>query len=265
MSDSADQDESSLDRLSQAFAKAMGLSKKKPAPEPAAPPTTLEDSKPEETDPDDACPISPKSILEAILFVGHPENEPIAGATVAKLLRGVDEAEVVELVEELNGDYAKSQMPYEIVAITEKVTSGLDSPATDDSATDGEPTDKPADKSAEEEGMLVSGYRLQLREEFGHLRENFYGRVREAQLSQLAIDVLAVVAYNQPVTQVEIDRMLDSGLSTSSVLNQLVRRDLLSKAKDAESKRKEYSTTDRFLSLFNLADINDLPRSDEPE
>ena len=46
-----------------------------------------------------------------------------------------------------------------------------------------------------------------LRPQFGPLRDLFLGRIREARLSQAAIDILAIVAYHQPVTAAEIDRL----------------------------------------------------------
>lgn len=253
MTEAEEHGEPSLDQLSQAFAEAMGRSTPVASVESAQGPDGSEPSssklseEQKETKPDDACPISPKSILEAILFVGHPENDPIADESIARLLRGVDVAEVAELVDILNQEYDAGGLPYRVVA--EKLLAA------------DAPTVEPVNTG-------VTGYRLQLRDEFDHLRENFYGRVREAQLSQLAVDVLAVVAYNQPVTRVEIDRLLDNGLDTGRVLNQLVRRDLLMRNSNdlaEKTKRKAYVTTDRFLEFFNLRDIGDLPHSEDPE
>ena len=51
------------------------------------------------------------------------------------------------------------------------------------------------------------GYRLVLRDEFERMRDKFYGRVREAKLSPAAIEVLSIVAYNQPVTAAQIDEL----------------------------------------------------------
>ena len=81
-------------------------------------------------------------------------------------------------------------------------------------------------------------------------------------LSQSVIDVLAVVAYNQPVTRDQVDKI--RGRSSGSVLNQLVRRELLSiEPGKTDPKVRYYSTTDRFLDLFHLEEIADLPQSHE--
>ena len=169
--------------------------------------------------------VSPHSILEALLFVGHPENAPLTSQQTADLMRGVDAGEIPGLIEELNAVYAQEGCPYLIVSVD-------------------------------------SGYRLELREEFGRLRDKFYGRVREARLSQAAMEVLAIVAYNQPQTRESVDRV--RGRSSTGLLRQLVRRSLLRMDRSSESPRiPHYCTTDRFLQVFGLSDLGDLPQSED--
>ena len=62
----------------------------------------------------DRCEISPRTILEAMLFVGHPANEPLTAKQVASLMRGVLPREIDELVRELNDAYAAEGTPYRI-------------------------------------------------------------------------------------------------------------------------------------------------------
>ncbi len=61
----------------------------------------------------DLCPISPQSILEAMLFVGD-RDEPAAfrGRAAAELMRGVEPAEIPGLVRQLNRRYAAHGCPY---------------------------------------------------------------------------------------------------------------------------------------------------------
>ena len=173
----------------------------------------------------DACPVTPKSILEAILFVGHPANEPLASERIAALMRGVQPREIDELVRELNAEYAAEHCPYSILSVE-------------------------------------LGYQLALKPEFAPLRDAFYGRIREARLSQSAIDVLAIVAYQQPISQDQIDRL--RGKPSGAILSQLVRRELLALERPAAKKaRPVFRTTDRFLDLFDLDQLSDLPRSQE--
>ena len=174
---------------------------------------------------DDVCEISPRTILEAMLFVGTPDNEPFDSRRLASLMRGVQAAEIDSLVRELNASYAKDGSPYIIAS----------------------------------EG---AGYRMTVRREFGRLRDKFYGRIRQARLSQAAIDVLAIVAYNQPLTKQKLEEL--RGRSSGSLLSQLVRRRLLEIDRCGnQSRDAEYHTTERFLNLFGLGNLDDLPQSHE--
>lgn len=178
-------------------------------------------------DADDACEVSPRTIVEAMLFVGHPNNEPISADRLASLMRGVRPGEVEEIVRELNEFYRQEGCPYSIVS----------------------------------EG---AGYRMTLRDEFRPLREKFYGRVKEARLSQAAIDVLAVVAYHEPITRERLDQLRDK--ESGALLSQLVRRRLLQIERRTEEPHvKLYRTTSRFLEVFGLASLNDLPRAQDLE
>lgn len=176
---------------------------------------------------DDAVDVTPRSILEAMLFVGHPHNEPLLASAVAGMMRGVTPDEIDDLVRELNEEYESDGAPYRIVS---------------------------AD----------AGYRLRVDDQFAPLHDKLLGRVREAKLSQVAIDILAVVAYQQPITRAEIDKL--RGKPAGAMLGQLVRRDLLRMERpDAKPREPRYFTTDRFLALFGLASLDDLPRSQEIE
>ena len=176
---------------------------------------------------DDACELSPRSILEAMLFVGNRDNTPLSSQRVAGLMRGVSAAEIDELVNDLNQQYDASGCPYRIY---------------------GE----------------ADGYRLLLREEYGRIRDKFYGRMRRARLSTAAIEVLSIVAYQGGRTAEEIQRL--RGAPSGAILSQLVRRQLLRIERTAETPRApRYHTTARFLELFGLESLDDLPRSQDVE
>ena len=97
---------------------------------------------------------------------------------------------------------------------------------------------------------------------FPSLRDRFYGRVREARLSQAAVDVLAIVAYRQPVTAPQIAEL--RGKPSSRLLSQLVRRGLLEiRRPDDRRSNPEYRTAERFLELFGLQSLEDLPQSED--
>lgn len=165
--------------------------------------------------------ISPLNILEAMLFVGRPDSQPLARETLAGVMRDVEPAEIDQLVERLNDRYDAVGTPYRVVS-------------------------------------RGAGYQLQLRDCFQPVRERFYGRARQARLSQAAIEVLAIVAYRQPVTAETVRQL--RGTPSGGILSQLVRRQLIALTRSAEDPRQyHYETTERFLRLFGLSSPQDLP------
>jgi segregation and condensation protein B len=179
------------------------------------------------TTPAPPCEISPRTILEAMLFVGHPAGQPLTAKFVSSLMRGVRPREIDDLIQELNDTYDAEETPYRVESVAD-------------------------------------GYQLVLRSELHNLRDVFYGRVKEAKLSQAAIDVLAVVAYNQPLTRPEIDQLRHA--ASASLLSQLVRRGLLRVERPDQKPREPiYYTTERFLELFQLSSLDELPRSPDPD
>lgn len=82
-------------------------------------------------------------------------------------------------------------------------------------------------------------------------------------LSKAALEVLAIVAYHQPLTRAEIEAL--RGKSAEGVLDGLVERELVRVVgeKDAVGKPKLYGTTERFLITFGLQSLDDLPAMEE--
>lgn len=182
---------------------------------------------PLESSADDACELTPGSILEALLFVGDPRNQPLGSKSVAGLMRGVRASEIDACVRALNVDYERRNCPYAIVA----------------------------------EG---AGYRLKLRKRYDRLRDQFHGKDRQARLSQAAIEVLAAVAYRGALARDEVSRL--RGKPSGHILTQLVRRQLLQLERDDGSPRRvRYAIAPRFLELFGLASLDELPRNPDLE
>lgn len=109
------------------------------------------------------------------------------------------------------------------------------------------------------------GYVLAVKPAYRGMREKLYGGPREARLSQPALDVLSVVAYRQPIDRVEIDTI--RGLDSGSVIRQLVRLGLLAVVQRGERDQTDvkYGTTPRFLEIFGLGSLDDLPRLGEAQ
>lgn len=82
---------------------------------------------------------------------------------------------------------------------------------------------------------------------------------RNTPLSQAAMEVLAVVAYNQPVTKAFVEQV--RGVDCSGVIGSLMQKDLLEERGRLELPGRPllYGTTETFLRCFQLSSINDLP------
>ena len=105
---------------------------------------------------------------------------------------------------------------------------------------------------------VAGGYQLRTaRENAEWVRAVF--RDKPARLGRAALETLAVVAYKQPVTRVEIEAI--RGVDADGVLTTLLSRRLIKIAgrKEAVGRPLLYATTPEFLEVFGLKDLNDLP------
>ena len=82
---------------------------------------------------------------------------------------------------------------------------------------------------------------------------------KEEGLTQSALETLAIIAYNQPITRSEIDQA--RGVVSSHILRRLLLKDLITVVgkSDLPGKPNLYGTTDNFLDYFGLSSIDDLP------
>ncbi|MFO0928787.1 MAG: SMC-Scp complex subunit ScpB [Gemmataceae bacterium] len=109
-------------------------------------------------------------------------------------------------------------------------------------------------------GVRDDGYEMTLRPGFAAVRERLFGGQREARLSMPALDTLALVAYRQPVTRPEVDSL--RGADSLALLRQLVKLGLIAVQRGSSGDAEVcYGTTTRFLQLFGLRNLDDLPRT----
>lgn len=168
--------------------------------------------------------VSPLRIIESILFVG---GNPITSRRLCGVLSGnIDHEFVEQRIAELNAEYLKEGRPYEI-----RLGDG--------------------------------GYRMSLLPEFEPVRNRVFGAgPREIRLSQDALEVLALVAYQQPLSHDEAEAC--GKKNVGNLLRQLIRRELVAIHRvDATRTGIRYQTTPRFLSLFGLANLSELPQADD--
>ncbi len=79
-------------------------------------------------------------------------------------------------------------------------------------------------------------------------------------LSQSALETLAIIAYNEPITRVQVDEI--RGISSTQMIRKLVAKNFIKEVgrSDVPGRPILYKTTSEFLDYFGLATISDLPK-----
>jgi len=105
---------------------------------------------------------------------------------------------------------------------------------------------------------VAGGYQFRTRPELGIWVKKLKG-TKPASLSPAALETLAIVAYRQPVVKTEIESI--RGVDVSAPLKGLLEKRLICIVgrKDVPGKPIIYGTTRRFLEVFNLKDLSELP------
>ncbi|MBM3971491.1 MAG: SMC-Scp complex subunit ScpB [Planctomycetes bacterium] len=179
---------------------------------------------------DSATPrVSEKQVVEAALFVG---GLPLTAKKLSSLFHTDHGFGFVEcILDELNRQYADEGRPYSIT-------------------------------------LGEGGYRLSLLPEFESVRNKVFGYgPKDVKMTQDALEVLSLVAYKQPITKSQMEALGKS--NAGPILRQLVQRELIRIDRahaPQNSKNKNdppYTTTPRFLSLFGLGSLNDLPVAED--
>ncbi|HBA37574.1 MAG TPA: SMC-Scp complex subunit ScpB [Firmicutes bacterium] len=120
-----------------------------------------------------------------------------------------------------------------------------------------------------EYGIRISymgdAFKLTTKKEHKEYYQKLLGSPESQSLSESALEVLAIVAYNQPISRVMVDEM--RGVACGQIMRKLCARGLLKivgKSKMA-GRPNLYGTTKEFLDYFGLASIDDLPKIEVEE
>ncbi|MGH7723896.1 MAG: SMC-Scp complex subunit ScpB [Candidatus Eiseniibacteriota bacterium] len=110
---------------------------------------------------------------------------------------------------------------------------------------------------------MAGGYVVLTREDYAPYVARMLRGKKKARLSRPALEALAIIAYKQPVTKVEVDAI--RGVDSSGVLNTLLERELVTIRGRSKVVGRPllYGTTGEFLSYFGLRDLTELPRVEE--
>ncbi len=166
-----------------------------------------------------------KAVLEGLLFIIGDE-----GLTKEQMLEilEVSEEDLEKLLDELKEDYESSER-----GITIK-------------------------KFGDE-------YKLTTKSEHKEYYEKLAELSSMKTLSQSALETLAIIAYNQPITRIQIDEL--RGVNSSQMIRNLLARDFIKEVGRTESagRPRLYAVTDSFLDYFGLSSIDELPSIEDQE
>ena len=109
------------------------------------------------------------------------------------------------------------------------------------------------------------GNRFKITTKFEH--KEYYQKLLENPetnfLSQAALETLAIIAYNEPVTRIQVDNI--RGVGSTSIIRKLVAKGFIKESGRSELPGRPilYETTHEFLDYFGLSSIEDLPNIDD--
>lgn len=165
------------------------------------------------------------SLQQKIQAVLFASGEPYEAAKLAQILQ-VDKRTLSGLVHSVNDGFEKSKSPFQILE-------------------------------------LGSSYQMTTKAEFGAIIKEALEVKRNTPLSQASLEVLAIIAYNQPVTKSFIEQV--RGIDSGSIVNTLVAKELVTEAGRLElpGRPVAYQTTPNFLRCFGMSGIEALPKIPE--
>lgn len=166
---------------------------------------------------------APLARLEAALFLAR---EPLASRKLAQFTHLADGTEARTLIRRLNRQYDLAGCAFRVEEV-------------------------------------AGGYQLLTRPQFGGWLRRLFSPPRSCRLSAPALETLAVVAYRQPAPRAEIEAI--RGVDCGEILRQLLERDLVRivDRSDELGRPYRYGTSRRFLQVFGLKHLDDLPWADK--
>lgn len=167
--------------------------------------------------------VDQKRIIEGLLFMAEG---PLSLEQMAQLLETQDRQSLSNLLQELQAEYESQQRAFVLVEV-------------------------------------AGGYAFRTRPELSFWLRRLR-REQVTRLSRAALETLAIVAYKQPIMKAEIER-LRGGIDAGGVLRLLMEKDLVRALgrRDLPGRPLIYGTTKRFLEVFDLKSISDLPSLEE--
>ena len=106
---------------------------------------------------------------------------------------------------------------------------------------------------------LGDAFKLTTKKEHKEFYKKLVENPESSLLSQAALETLAIIAYNQPITRVEIDEM--RGVNNSHMIRKLVAKGLVKESGKSKlpGRPNLYATTREFLDYFGISSLSELP------
>lgn len=167
--------------------------------------------------------LSTKAAIEALLFISE---KPLMIDQIKEVFEDREPGKLREIILELKNDYENAQRGLRIAEV-------------------------------------AGGFQIVTSVEVSGILKKFY-KLRDAQkLSKSALETLAIIAYKQPVTRLDIESL--RGVNVDAVMRNLLEKNLIriTGKKDVIGRPFVYGTTRQFLEYFGLASLEDLPKIEE--
>lgn len=168
----------------------------------------------------DAGSVADPAALEALLF---GTQHPLTAGRLAELLELPSTGPIRKAIKQLNQWYAESSRSFRIE-------------------------------------QVAGGYQMLTLPQFGALLQKLHHREADAKLTKAALETLSIIAYKQPILRADIEAI--RGVACGETIRSLMEKHLVKIAGRAEEPGRPilYGTTKRFLELFGLNTLKDLPQ-----
>lgn len=162
-------------------------------------------------------------LVEALIFAAP---EPVDEDTLVEIINNVDRDRIPIYIEELNRHYEETGRAFHVI-------------------------------------KGGGGYRFATRIEFSQWVKKLVVGSGRMRLSRAALESLSLIAYRQPVTRSDIEKV--RGVEVGGILRMLLDRKLIKVAGHSESSGRAllYATTPGFLKYFGINSLDDLPQPEE--
>lgn len=164
-----------------------------------------------------------KSVIEALLFASE---KPLTIEQVRNVLDNMEANEVHRLLEELKSDYEQSNRGIRIAEV-------------------------------------AGGFQMITSANLAPFLKKFFKERHVERLSKPALETLAIIAYKQPLTKLEIESLRN--VNVDGVIKSLLDKNLIRIAgrKKAPGRPFVFATTKQFLEYFGLKSLEELPKMEE--